>query len=141
MGAALTQHPERMKAVVSLVGVYDMLRNELTPNGKFNVAEFGTVKDEQQFRALYDYSPYHRVVDGTEYPAVLFITGENDPRVDPMQSRKMTARLQAASSSGAPILLRTSANAGHGGGNSLSEQIEQWVDIVAFLFSELDVNE
>ena len=55
--------------------------------------EFGTVKDEQQFRAMFAYSPYHNVKDGTKYPAVLFLTGANDPRVDPMQSRKMTARL------------------------------------------------
>lgn len=139
MGATLTQHPAIAKAVVSLVGIYDMLRVELSPNGAFNVPEFGSVKDPQQFAALRAYSPYHNVVDGTPYPAVLFITGENDPRVDPMQSRKMTARLQAATSSDHPILLRTSANAGHGRGNSLSHQIEQAVDIYAFLFDELGV--
>ena len=92
-----------------------------------------------QFRALYAYSPYHHVEDGTAYPAILFMTGENDPRVDPRESRKMTARLQAATSSPAPILLRTSANAGHGGDNSLSERIEQSVDVYAFLFEQLGV--
>ncbi len=137
MGATLTQHPQLAKAVVSSVGVYDMLRNELSPNGAFNVPEFGTVKNTEQFVALHAYSPYHNVKDGTRYPAVLFITGENDPRVDPMQSRKMTARLQAATASEQPILLRTSANAGHGRGNSLSQQIEQAVDLHAFLFHEL----
>ena len=139
MGAALTQHPEKVKAVVAMVGIYDMLRVELSPNGAFNVTEFGTVKDREQFEALYAYSPYHNVKDGTEYPAVLFMTGENDPRVDPMQSRKMTARLQSATTSGRPILLRTSASAGHGSGNSLSEQIEQSVDLYAFLFDQLGV--
>jgi prolyl oligopeptidase len=136
MGATLTQHPELMKAVVSHVGIYDMLRVELSPNGAFNVPEFGTVKDEKQFKAMYAYSPYHRVKDGTKYPAVLFLTGANDPRVDPMQSRKMTARLQAA---GARVLLRTSASSGHGLDTSLSERVEEYVDVYAFLFAELGV--
>ncbi len=140
MGAALTQHPRMVKAVVALVGIYDMLRVELSPNGAFNVTEFGTVKQKDQFDALFGYSPYHHVQDGVDYPAVLFMTGENDPRVDPMQSRKMTARLQQATAAGTPILLRTSANAGHGSGNSLTEQIEQSVDLYAFLFSHLDVD-
>ena len=118
MGAALTQRPDLFRAVVSYVGIYDMLRVELDPNGAFNVTEFGTVKDPEQFKALYAYSPYHHVKDGTAYPAILFPTGENDHRVNPMQSRKMTARLQAATSSGRPILLRTSSNAGHGIGTA-----------------------
>jgi prolyl oligopeptidase len=139
MGATLTQHAKKVKAVVAMVGIYDMLRVELSPNGAFNVTEFGTVKDTDQFKALNAYSPYHNVTDGAKYPAVLFMTGENDPRVDPMQSRKMTARLQAATSSGQPILLRTSANAGHGSGNSLSEQVEQSVDMYGFLFNQLKV--
>jgi prolyl oligopeptidase len=139
MGATLTQHPELVQAVVSYVGIYDMLRVELSPNGAFNVTEFGTVQDREQFEALYSYSPYHNVIDGVSYPATLFLTGANDPRVDPMQSRKMTARLQAASTSDAPILLRTSANAGHGGGSSLDERIEQTVDVLAFLFQYLGI--
>jgi prolyl oligopeptidase len=136
MGAVLTQHPELMKAVVSFVGIYDMLRVELSPNGAFNVPEFGTVKDAKQFQALYAYSPYHHVKDGVKYPAVLFLTGANDPRVDPMQSRKMTVRLQAA---GARVLLRTSAGSGHGLDTSLSERIEELVDVYAFLFAQLGV--
>ncbi|MBI1189417.1 MAG: prolyl oligopeptidase family serine peptidase [Tepidisphaera sp.] len=137
MGAVLTQRPDLLKAVVSSVGIYDMLRVELSPNGAFNVTEFGTVKDEAQFKALYAYSPYHHVKEGVKYPPVLFLTGANDPRVDPMQSRKMTARLQAV---GSTVLLRTSANSGHGIGTALSERIEQTVDIDAFLFHELGVN-
>jgi len=139
MGATLTQHPERVKAVVSYVGIYDMLRSELSSNGAFNVPEFGTVKDEKQFQAMYAYSPYHRVQDGIKYPAVLFLTGANDPRVDPLQSRKMTARLQAATAAKAPILLRTNASSGHGLDTSLSEQIEEYVDVFAFLFDQLGV--
>ena len=139
MGATLTQHPGLVKAVVSFVGIYDMLRVELSPNGAFNVPEFGTVKDEKQFRAMLAYSPYQHVEDGVKYPAVLFLTGANDPRVDPMQSRKMTARLQAATASGLPVLLRTSAGSGHGLDTSLSERVEEYVDVYTFLFAELGV--
>jgi len=138
MGATLTQHPDLVRCVVAHVGIYDMLRSELSPNGAFNIPEFGTVKDEGQFRALYAYSPFHRVRDGTKYPAVLFLTGANDPRVDPMHSRKMTARLQAANPDGV-VLLRTSASSGHGRGTALSERIEQAVDVHAFLFAQLGV--
>lgn len=139
MGAALTQRPELFRAVVSHVGIYDMLRVELSPNGVFNTTEFGTVKDPDQFRALYAYSPYHHVQDGTAYPSVLFMTGANDGRVDPANSRKMAARLQAATSSGRPVLLRTSSNSGHGMGTALSENIEQYADGLGFLFDELGV--
>ncbi len=139
MGGMITQHPQMMKAVVSFVGIYDMLRVELSPNGAFNVPEFGTVKDEKQFQAMLAYSPYQQVKDGVKYPAVLFLTGANDPRVDPMQSRKMTARLQAATASGLPVLLRTSAGSGHGLDTSLSERIEEYVDVYSFLFAELGV--
>jgi prolyl oligopeptidase len=139
MGAALTQRPDLFRAVVAFVGVYDMLRIELDPNGAFNVTEFGTVTDPEHFKALYAYSPYHRVADGAAYPAVLFITGDNDGRSNPAHSRKMTARLQAASSSGLPVLLRTSASAGHGMGTSLNERIAEEADVYAFLFDQLGV--
>jgi len=138
MGAMITQHPDLCKAVVSSVGIYDMLRVELSPNGAFNITEFGTVKNPEQFRALLAYSPLHNVKDGTRYPAVLFMTGANDPRVDPMQSRKMAARLQAADPAGL-FLLRTSSNTGHGMGTPLAERIEQTVDQYAFLFEQLGV--
>ena len=140
MGAAFTQRPDLFRAVVSYVGIYDMLRVELDPNGAFNVTEFGTVKDPDQFKALYAYSPYHHVKDGTAYPAILMPTGENDHRVNPMQSRKMIARLQAADSSGHPILLRTSSSAGHGLiGASVDEAIEQNADVYSFLFDQLGI--
>jgi prolyl oligopeptidase len=139
MGAALTQHPELFGAVVSHVGIYDMLRVELQPNGAFNVTEFGTVKEPDQFRALYAYSPYHHVVDGTNYPPVLFLTGDNDPRVDPLNSRKMTARLQASGTKHL-VLLRTSSNSGHGVGTALSEYLAEQADVQAFLVDQLGVH-
>jgi len=140
MGATLTQHPHLIKAAVSYVGIYDMLRVELSPNGAFNVPEFGTVKDPAQFKAMYAYSPYHNVKDGVAYPATLFLTGANDPRVDPMQSRKMAARLQAATASSAPIMLRTSSSSGHGLDTALAERIAETVDVDAFLFDQLGID-
>jgi prolyl oligopeptidase len=116
MGATLTQHPELARAVVARVGIYDMLRVELGPNGEFNTTEFGSVKDEAQFKALYAYSPYHRVTGGTRYPAVLLTTGENDGRVEPWQSRKMAAaRSHDAACTLSRALLNVSSPAsGHG---------------------------
>jgi prolyl oligopeptidase len=140
MGAMITQHPKLARAVVSSVGIYDMMRVELDPNGAFNVTEFGTVKDPDDFKALYAYSPYHHVVAGTAYPAVLMLTGAMDGRVNPLHSRKFTAALQAASNSGLPVLLRTSANSGHGIGSSLNERIAEQSDQLTFLFDQLGMS-
>jgi prolyl oligopeptidase len=137
MGAFLTQHPGLARAVVSHVGIYDSLRAELEPNGAFNITEFGTVQDRAQFQALLAYSPYHNVMDGAHYPAVLLLTGDHDGRVNPFHSRKMAARLQAANKSKHPILLRTTAAAGHGIGTGLDERIAEQADVYAFLFDQL----
>ncbi len=140
MGAMLTQHPEMFRAVVSDVGIYDMLRTELEPNGVFNITEYGSVKDPDQFRALYSYSPYHHVVDGTHYPATLMATGEHDGRVAPWQSRKMIARLEAASPPGSPIYLTVSSNSGHGHGSSLTVRTNQRADTYSFLIDQLGMH-
>jgi prolyl oligopeptidase len=140
MGAMITQHPQAMQAVVSFVGIYDSLRVELSPNGEFNITEFGTVKNPDHFRALLAYSPYEHVKKGACFPAILMLTGANDPRVEPMQSRKMVARLQAAQSCENPILLRTSGDTGHGAGTPLAERINQTVDVYSFILHELGVD-
>jgi prolyl oligopeptidase len=139
MGAVLTQRPELCRAVACDVGVLDGLRVECDDNGAFNVTEFGSTADPAQFEAIHAYSPVHRVRDGVAYPAVLLSTGANDPRVNPYHSRKMAARLQAASSSGLPVLLRTTDNAGHGMGSSLDERVGLRADQFAFLLDQLDV--
>jgi prolyl oligopeptidase len=133
----MTQRPDLFRAVVSRVGIYDMLRVELDPNGTFNTAEFGSTKDAAQFQALYADSPYHHVKDGTSYPAVLMLTGETDGRVNPAHSRKMIARLQAATSSKQPVMLTINSHAGHGMGSALSIVVNQYADIDAFLFDQL----
>lgn len=140
VGATMTQHPNLFRAVVCQKGVLDMLRVELDPNGEFNVTEFGTVKDPEHFRALHAYSPYHNVIDGTHYPDVLMTADENDGRVNPSNSRKMVARLQAATSSESYLLLRMSSGSGHGIGSALSEDIALYADTYAFLFDRLGVD-
>ncbi len=141
MGAFLTQHPEMARAVVSHVGIYDSLRTELEPNGAFNVTEFGSVEDADQFKALAAYSPYHHVKEGVRYPSLLLLTGDNDGRVNPYNSRKFAARLQAASRDPfpSPVLLRTTSSAGHGIGSSLDERISEQADVYAFLFDQLEM--
>jgi len=136
MGAVLTQRPDLARAVVADIGVFDALVSEFDSNGQFNVTELGTVRDPEQFRALYAYSPYHHVVDGTPYPPTLLSTGENDRRVNPLNSRKMAARLQAATASDEPILLRTSGKWGHGP-TSFSDRIGLLADHLGFFADRL----
>jgi len=135
MGAVLTQRPDIARAVVAAVPVMDSLRSETTTNGRYNTAEFGTVEDPEHFKALLAYSPYHQVVDGTPYPAVLLTAGENDTRVEAWHAKKMTARLQAATTSHRPVLLRLETG-GHLMG-SLDQTIDESTDIYAFLFDQL----
>lgn len=137
MGLALTRNPARYRAVDSAVGFYDLLRTELTPNGAYNTPEFGTVKDPAQFAWMVKQSPYENVVKGRAYPAILMTTGENDPRVSPWESRKMIARLQAASSSQLPILLWQKAGEGHGIGNSFAQRVADTTTTLTWFDSQL----
>jgi prolyl oligopeptidase len=138
MGATLTQHPDLFRAVVCQKGVLDMLRVELDPNGAFNVTEFGTVTIPEHFEALYAYSPYHNVKDGTVYPDVIFTADENDGRVLSYHSKKMTAAVQAASPE-SMTLLRATVGRGHGIGSSLSDDVSMYSDLYAFVFDRLGV--
>ena len=134
VGRAMTERPDLFAAVVPVVGVLDAVRAELTANGVPNIPEFGTVKKEDEFRALLAMSSYHHVKDGTAYPAVLLIHGVNDPRVEWWQSAKMAARLQAATSSGKPVLLDLDYDAGHGIGSTKLQRQRQAADYYSFLF-------
>src|SRR4051812_22494503 len=106
VGAALTQRPDLFRAVVCWHPLLDMLRYQKFMEAQFWVSEYGSAENQDQFKYLYAYSPYHRVQAGTKYPAVLLMTGDADTRVAPLHARKMTARLQAANASDHPILLR-----------------------------------
>src|SRR5437867_3492827 len=137
VGAAFTQRPDLFHAVVCSVPLLDMVRYHNFQIARLWVPEYGSPENPDQFRVLYAYSPYHRVKDNTPYPAVLVETAESDSRVDPMHARKMTARLQKASSSKRPILLRTETRAGHGIGKPLAKLIDEATDTWTFLMWQL----
>jgi prolyl oligopeptidase len=133
IGRAITERPDLYAAAIINVGDLDAIRAETTTNGVPNIQEFGTVTIEEEFHALLEMSSYHHVVDGEKYPAVLLTHGINDPRVDPWMSGKMTARLQAASTSGKPVLFRVNYSAGHGAGPSRDQYLQVLADQMAFL--------
>jgi prolyl oligopeptidase len=138
IGGAITERPDMFGAALDNVGMSDDLRAELQINGPANIPEFGTVKNTDDFRNLLAISAFHRLKDHTAYPAVLLTTGINDPRVDPWQMNKMTARLQAATSSGKPVLLRVDYDAGHGGiGATKSQHTALLTDQYSFLLWQL----
>jgi prolyl oligopeptidase len=132
-GGALVRKPELFAAVVARVPVLDTLRMEFAQNGPANIPEFGSIATPQGLEALRAMSAYHHVRDATAYPAVLLTAGMNDPRVDPWQPGKMAARLQAASTSGKPVLLRVDSDSGHGHGTPRTQREEETADIYSFL--------
>jgi prolyl oligopeptidase len=140
MGAVLTQRPDLFRAVVVQVPLLDMLRYHHFLIARLWIPEYGSPEDPTQFAWLRAYSPYHHVRDGAPYPAVLLATAESDTRVDPMHARKMAARLQAASGSGQPVLLRLEARAGHGAGKPLSKVLDELTDTWTFVFRELGLD-
>jgi prolyl oligopeptidase len=133
IGGALTQRPDLFAGVLIRVGVSNAVRAEFTPNGPPNIAEFGTITDPDGFKGLYAMDAYQHVKDGTAYPGVLLTAGINDPRVDPSQPAKMAARLQAATSSKKPVLLRVDYDAGHGMGSTRAQHDLEFADEMSFL--------
>ena len=132
MGAALTQRPAAYRAVVCSAPLLDMVRYERFSLGRTWNDEYGTADDPTEFGWLLSYSPYHRVRDGEDYPAVLFTVFESDTRVDPCHARKTCAALQHASRSGRPVLLRRETDVGHAA-RAVSRTVDLLVDEVAFL--------
>jgi len=145
MGAMMTQRPDLFRAVVCQVPLLDMLRYQNFQIAKLWIPEYGTAENAEQFKWLYAYSPYQHVKAGAEYPAILFMTGDFDTRVDPMHAKKMAALMQAEAKNGSsktrPILLRIESKAGHGAGKPVTKQIEEFTDVYSFLFSQLGVKE
>jgi len=139
MGAAITQHAEMFRAVVCAYPLLDMLRFQKFLDGPYWTSEYGSAENPDQFKYLYAYSPYHRVVDGTKYPATLFVTGDGDTRVAPLHARKMAARLQAASGSNHPILVLYDTKSGHSGGRPVNKTIEELTDRLSFLLWQVGV--
>ena len=139
VGAAITQRPDLFRAAICLGPLLDMTRYHLFDFAAGWAEEYGSPDDERDLPFLLGYSPYHRVQDGTHYPAVLLISGDADTRCNPMHARKMAARLQAANHSGYPILLDYKPEWGHTPLQPLSTKIEALTDRLAFLCHELDV--
>lgn len=137
VGAALTQRPELFRAVLCLAPLLDMLRYHRFDFARTWASEYGTADDRDDFVALYAYSPYHNVKPNTPYPAVLIISGDSDMKVNPMHARKMTTRLQAATTSHYPVLLDYSPMRGHSAVLPLSVRIEALTNRIAFLCHEL----
>ncbi len=136
MGASFTQHPELFSAVWCGYPLLDMLRYQKFEQGPHWTTEYGSADDPDQFHYLLKYSPYQNVKTGTAYPAVMFFTGDSDTRVDPLHARKMTALLQATSTSGRPILLHYSLIGGHSAGVGVDQQVQDDADQLSFLWTE-----
>ncbi|MCU0311303.1 MAG: prolyl oligopeptidase family serine peptidase [Acidimicrobiales bacterium] len=141
MGAMLTRRPDLCAAVHAAVPLMDMVRYPEFLIGRLWVPEYGDPDRGDEFAWLWSYSPYHRVVDGTCYPATLITSAAGDSRVHPAHARKMAARLQAATSCGTdrPILLREEADAGHGQGKPVAAQADELTDVLGFLYDRLGV--
>ena len=137
VGACLIQRPDLFGAVIAHVGVMDMLRFDQFGQGAGWEGEYGSPHNPEDFKALYAYSPYHNVRPGTRYPATLIVTGDHDTRVMPAHSFKFAAAWQAAQAGRAPILLRVQLSAGHGGGPTTSQFIDETADADAFLLENL----
>lgn len=139
MGAAMTQRPELWGAIWCGYPLLDMLRYQKFLFGRLWTTEYGSAENEKDFPYLRKYSPYQNVKAGTKYPAIMFFTGDSDTRVDPLHARKMTPLVQAASSSGRPVLLHYSLKGGHSAGVAAAQLIDDYADQLAFLWTETGV--
>jgi prolyl oligopeptidase len=140
VAAATTQRPDLFRAVLCMVPMVDMLRYHLFDNAHVWKDEFGTADDPEDFAALLSYSPYHKIRDGSEYPATMIVSGDADQNCNPLHARKMTARLQAANVSENPIFLDYSQHRGHSPVLPLRERIAALTDRMAFLCDRLGLS-
>ena len=137
VGAAITQRPDLFAAALPAVGVMDMLRFHKFTAGRFWTDDYGSSDDANEFAALYAYSPYHNLKEGTAYPATLVTTADTDDRVVPGHSFKFAARLQKSHVGPNPVLIRIETRAGHGAGKPTEKVIEEVADQWAFLAAQL----
>jgi prolyl oligopeptidase len=136
VGAAITQRPDLFRVGLCGVPLLDMVRYHLFGSGKTWVEEYGSADDPEDFKALFAYSPYHRVIRGTKYPATLLLSADSDDRVDPMHARKFAAEMQWASTGGR-VLLRIEKHSGHGGADLVRTSVEKVADEYAFALDEM----
>jgi len=139
VGRAITERPNLFAAVIDESGVSNPLRYESMPGAATQIPEFGSIRTESGFEDLYAMDSYQHVRDDVKYPAILFTVGWNDPYVAPWQSAKMTARLQSATASDRPVLLRVDYNAGHAGGTSRQQHTARVADELSFVFWQFGI--
>jgi prolyl oligopeptidase len=137
VGNAIVQSPELFAAAIDNVGITNLLRFQFTPNGAGNIPEFGDVTKAAEFRWLYAMSAYHHIKDGVKYPAFLGLTGVNDPRVPSWLVAEFVARLQKATASRKPVLLRVDFDAGHLIGSNRNQREQSDADQETFLLWQL----
>jgi prolyl oligopeptidase len=135
----MTQRPTLFRAVVCMAPILDMVRYHMFDNAQLWKEEFGTSDDPNDFAVLLSYSPYHQVRNGTAYPATMIVSGDADQKCNPLHARKMSARLQAATTSEHPIVLDYSRHRGHSPVLPLSERIEALTNRMAFLCDQLNL--
>lgn len=140
VGAVMTQRPELFGACLPAVGVMDMLRFHQFTAGRYWVDDYGSADHEEQFKALYAYSPYHNLKEGVSYPPTMVTTADTDDRVVPGHSFKFAAQLQHCHKGDNPVLIRIETKAGHGSGKPTSKIIEEVADEWAFLVNVLDMD-
>jgi prolyl oligopeptidase len=133
VGRFLTERPDLLAVAIISVGATNALRFEFEESGPLNIPEFGSIKDPVGFKALKEMDAVSHVEDGVAYPAVLLTTGLTDPRVANWEAGKMTARLQAATSSRRPVILRVETDAGHGMGSTRKQKDDESADLCAFI--------
>jgi prolyl oligopeptidase len=138
--ATVVQRPDLFKAVIIGAPITDMIRYPIFSMGRYWIQEYGDPDKKEDFEYLIKYSPYHNVRENADYPSILLTTSDTDQRVDPMHARKMAARLQYLNKSNNPIILRTYKSMGHGPGATVSKRIDNLVDHLAFIFSQLGIN-
>ncbi|MCR9161251.1 MAG: prolyl oligopeptidase family serine peptidase [bacterium] len=140
VGATMTQRPDLFEAALPGVGVMDMLRFNKFTIGWAWESDYGSPQDAKQFEALYAYSPYHNIEEGTDYPATMIYTADHDDRVLPAHSYKFAAALQHAHTGSDPVLIRIDVRAGHGAGKPTAKRIEEWADLWGFLVEQLEMD-
>ncbi|WP_409417726.1 prolyl oligopeptidase family serine peptidase [Flavobacterium sp. PS2] len=134
---AITERPDLFKAAIIDVGSINAVRAEIAPNGPNNIKEFGTVKNEEEFKALLEMDAFHHIKKGTKYPATLITAGMNDPRVIAWIPAKFAAKLQANNSGDNPIFLNVGMESGHGGDVSFDKLNDRLADSYAFFYWQL----
>lgn len=139
VGVAMTQRPDLFKVAVPKVGVFDMIKFEQYTIGKFHLDEYGSAENEEEFKSLFSYSPYHNIKEDINYPITLIITSENDDRVPPVHSYKFAAKLQNRNAQKNPIYLQVNSNAGHYGKvSNYKNQVYKDAEFYSFIWEHLN---